>query len=62
MTLIGLSPCRTMGTENVSDLQLRLGQTTAFYPGRCLRVCTVNFLSDSNGLGVSRIVLVATCV
>jgi len=60
MTLIGLSPRRAMVTEDVRDLQLQLGQTAAFYPGRCLRVCTVNFLSASNGLGVSRIVLVAT--
>jgi hypothetical protein len=60
MSFIGLPPSRTMVTENVSDLQLRLGQTSAFYPGRCLRVCTFNFLSASNGLGGSRIVLVAT--
>ena len=60
MTLIGLSPCRTMDAENVSNLQLQLCQLTGAYPGLLRRFSMFSVLSASNGLGVSRMVLVAT--
>ena len=62
MSGIGPSPCEAMGAENVSNLQLCLGQPVAVYFGPCLAACSFSFSRASNGLTVSRIVLVATCV
>lgn len=62
MTLIGLSPYRTMGTEDVSNLQLGFGQLVGAYPGLSRKFPMFSCLSASNGLGVSRIVFVATWV
>ena len=58
MSLVCLPPCRTILLENVSNLQRWLGQLTGAYPGFSM----FSFLSASNGLGVSRMVLVATWV
>ena len=58
MSLVCLPPCRTILLEKVSNLQCWLGQLTGAYPGFSM----FSFLSVSNGLGVSWMVLVATWV
>jgi len=62
MSIIGLPPRRTMVTEDVSDLQPWLSQLAGTYPGRSRRPSMFSVLSASNGLGVSRMILVATWV
>lgn len=57
---IRLPPRRTLGAEDVSDLQPWSGQLADTYPGRSCSLSMFSFLSASNGLGVSRMVLVAT--
>ena len=62
MPSIGPPPRRTMGAEDVSNLQRGFGQLAGAYPGRSRRPSMFSFLSASNGLGVSLMVLVATWV
>ena len=56
------APRGTMLTEDICDLQLRPGHPGFGYSRLRLRVRRFSCLRASNGLGVSRIVLVATWV
>jgi hypothetical protein len=62
MSRIGPPPRRAMGAEDVSNLQFWQGHPGLGYSRLRLRACRFSRLRASNGLGVSRIVLVATWV